>query len=341
MNATSKLVTVTVAAVTTAVAGYLVFKCLQQPKPKQVKDQTAIRPPVDTISHVTIRVSSLERSVAFYEKMGLTTVGQSCHRQQFMTMTGAGTSNPLVLLQEDPTMATPRGPVYSEGMTRLCMMVLNLDALVSSVAKNGLNPAYGHHIVRGRGLLSVDLVCYKDPDEFIIYFFQFQLYPLRILIQFLCRLKGLDGSVPYHWTVNASDRSKACDQFHRLGFQTTSEIKKDCVHNELLPAFGFQEWWKVIVEDIYMMSLPRGNGFQVCVMEWTSPRTIKTGLELSNSLSISVANVHEALKLAREAGLVVTQDPVRRTIPAYGNGEVGTAYLDEASNPIEFVAFSG
>ena len=117
-----------------------------------------------------------------------------------------------------------------------------------------------------------------------------------------------------------------------------SDQNKDQIQDDLLPAFGLEKE-STVFEHIRLATLPEDN-FVLTTMEWVAPKSTKNGQELLNRVSICVENVAQAVQKAKDAGMIVTQDAIKTvTLPLYGEVEVGTVYVEEGSNPIEFVAF--
>jgi hypothetical protein len=74
-------------------------------------------------------------------------------------------------------------------------------------------------------------------------------------------------------------------------------------------------------------------------MEWVQPKTELKGAELTNSMTIAVSDVEEALERAQQAGMT-TEPPEYRKLPVFGGCLVGTAYVEPGSNPVEFCCFT-
>ena len=161
------------------------------------------------------------------------------------------------------------------------------------------------------------------------------------MLGFLVRLTKYKNSIKepstFHWTVNVKDSTKVNKMFEQIGFESMSDQNKDQVGQGLLPAFGLKGE-TTVVEHIRLAALPDDH-FVVKTMEWVQPKYIMNGQELYNSLSIAVENVDEALRKAKDAGMIVKEGIKNESLPYYGEVKIGTAYLEEDSNPIEFVAF--
>jgi hypothetical protein len=90
-----------------------------------------------------------------------------------------------------------------------------------------------------------------------------------------------------------------------------------------------------------MCKLPDASVFAT-LMEWTTPKSERTGGELMNTMTITVSDVHAALDKARMVGMSVPEDGAitYRRVPVYGEVLVGTAYLEDACNRIDFCSFA-
>lgn len=287
-------------------------------------------PPANKISHVSIKVRNLAKAVAFYETFGFSTVGKAEGGKQFLKGGNHRLWKPLVLLVEDPDMA-PRENCYEIGQTRLCLYTTNLDKDVADLKAKGMEVCYP---IAEIGMARI--ATYKDPDNFVVYLIQFKL-----VLGWICKAIKYYNTITepstFHWTVNVHDSAKVNKMLEGIGFKAVSDQNKDQVGDGLLPAFGLSPDTTVI-EHIRLQSLPDDH-FVVTTMEWVEPKATKNGQELSNGLSIAVENVEEALQKAKDAGLVVKGGATTMHLPYYGEVEVGTAYLEEDSNPIEFVAY--
>ncbi len=289
-------------------------------------------PPTNKIAHASIVVSSLAKSVAFYEKFGFTVEGEALDGKQFMKGGDCSVWKPLLLLIEDPKMS-PRKECSDIGQTRLSLYSADLAKDVEDLKAKGVEVSYP---VTEDG--SAILAVYKDPDGFIIYIAQF-----KSLLGLICRLMRYKYKVKnpstFHWTMNVNDSAKVDKIFEKLGFVSMADLDKDKVQYDLMPAFGMSPK-DTVFEHIRLANLPDDN-FVLTTMQWVEPKSIKNGQELLNRLSISVENVYDAIEKAKDVGMIVKEDAIKTvSLPIYGAVEVGIAYLEEEdANPIEFVAF--
>ena len=288
-------------------------------------------PPANKISHITITVQNLEESFEFYEKFGFEAVGEAEGNKQFLKSGAHRLWKPLLLLVEDPNMPE-RGKCHEIGQTRLCLYTTNIKSDVEALKSKGLEVCYPY-----AGTFVADVATYRSPDGFIVYMIQFN-YLLGLICRGFKWYNKIGGPNTFHWTVNVGDSAKVNKMFEAIGFKSISNQNKDQVAEGLLPAFGLTGD-NTTIEHIRMQSLPSDH-FVVTAMEWVEPKSIKNGQELLNKLSISVDNVEEAMQKAKDVGMIVEEGAIQTTtLPYYGEVEVGTAYLEEGSNPIEFVAF--
>jgi hypothetical protein len=141
----------------------------------------------------------------------------------------------------------------------------------------------------------------------------------------------------FHWTINVKDSAKVNAMFEKIGFKPLSDQNKNQVGEGLLPAFGLKGE-DTVIEHIRLANLPNDH-FEATTMEWVKPESKKTGHELSNSMCVSVDNVERALSKAKDAGMLIQGKTRMTTLPFYGEVQVGTAYLEENSNRVDFIAF--
>ena len=288
------------------------------------------RPPVNKISHVSIRVTNLQKALEFYQQFGFKVVGQAFGGQQFLKSGEHTCWKPLLLLVEDPGMQ-PRQNSYDIGMTRLCLYTENVDKDVQDLSARGLEPMYP---IANDTLAKI--AAYKDPDNFVIYIIQF-----KHVIGLICKYFRYKYDITYpwmfHWTINVKDSTKVNAMFEKIGFKPLSDQNKNQVGEGLLPAFGLKGE-DTVIEHIRLANLPNDH-FEATTMEWVRPESKKTGHELSNSMCISVDNVELALKEAKDAGMLIQGKTRKTTLPFYGEVQVGTAFLEENSNRVDFIAF--
>lgn len=293
-------------------------------------------PAIDTVSHVTIRVRNLDKSLAFYQAVGLVIEGDRVNGQQFLRLKQAThtheTTPTRVLLMEDPNMPA-RGASSDAGMTRLCIYTNHIqkdEQRMTSLGWKAIAP------------MAVDtignIVAYKDPDGFVVYFIQMKSF-IGWMVRAFCWYKGIQAPFLFHLTLNVTNAQNAMRVFSHLGFQTMSDQTKTQVRNELLSAFQIDPK-STVIEHIRICHLPR-DGFCATLMQWVHPSSECRGSQSSNQMAIAVSNVHAWLERAKEAGMVVTGSPEYRRFPIYGKVLVGRAYVEENENcPIEFICFN-
>jgi len=332
--------------------------------PRDLRTRRWRQPPVDRVAYVSIRVTDLDKSASFYRTvLGLrksfcrdeggededggiderpVVIGRT--RQQFLvprvtrsTDEGEHRSwSPLLLLVEDDTMPTPRTPCYDIGMTRLCAYTTNLDAEVERLESLGIRTLYPVAVdPDGFGKIA----SYTDPDGFFVYLIEFGGHGG-------CNMRdwqqkhGISGPWMFDWTINVSNSSKANEMFEGIGFSARSDQDRHQVVDSFLPAFGLPGYPETIIEHVRIAGMD-GDNFNVTIMEWMKPRSqTKGGHELSSSLAVSVENVDAALAKAKEAGMLVKQPSAQTvTLPFYGQVLVGTAFVEDDSNRVDFISF--
>lgn len=295
-------------------------------------------PPSNVISHVTIQVSDLTKSLPFYEAFGLTKVGEAEDGQQFLA-SGSSTSEwaTKVLLVENKTL-DHRSKSYSAGMTRLCIYGMNQEKEVKRLKALGLKPIAPTAVDKDGGvMLHGYITAFMDPDGFIVYLIEFKRI-VGLFVRILFWKRKQQNPSLFHWTINVTNSiKKIMDGFEVLGFKTMSDQDSTQVANGLLPAFNIDPETTEI-EHIRICHLPK-DSFCSTLMQWNNPKTEKNGSELSTSMTMSVDDVDYTLDLAKQAGFTI-KDPEFRIFPVYGRLRVGTIYVEPDSAPIEVVCFS-
>lgn len=285
-------------------------------------------PPANVVSHVTIRVRSLDASVQWYEKWGFAPVGPAVDGQQFFQSGQHAKWQPYLLLLEDPAMRS-RGPSYNAGMARLAVCVRDLEETMRRLSTRGLEP-----MAPPAGERAGRIAAYKDPDGFVVYAIVF-FAPLAPLVAAARWWYGVGDPQLFHWTVNVEHIETALETFDALGFKPVYDAKPHQVQDDMLPAFGLSaETTKI--RHIRLAKLPN-DSFLACIMEWVEPRTTRTGSETLNCLTIAVDDVAAALRTVSRLGLQI-EPPRRHTFPALGEAVVGTCIIDGGSR-VEFVRY--
>jgi catechol 2,3-dioxygenase-like lactoylglutathione lyase family enzyme len=291
-------------------------------------------PAVNTVSHVTIRVRSIEKSLPFYQAWGLELYGETANKMQFLTQ--PKNAKTMVLLQEDRTMK-PRDPkhCFQLGMTRLSLLTTNLQEVKDRLAKAGFHPMTP---VTSDNVIA--LAVYTDPDGYLVYMDEFKSSTvIGKYLRAMCWWNGAPNPVIFHWTVNVSNAKSAMSIFENLGFETLSDQNRDQVLTGLLPAF-YMNPDKTVIEHIRLCHLP-GDALHATIMEWVEPRATKAGYETLNSMTVSVSNVQTALQQAKDAGMTVPSSAiVYKRFPVFGTVPVVTAYVEDGNCPVEFCCFS-
>jgi hypothetical protein len=188
----------------------------------------------------------------------------------------------------------------------------------------------------------IKLAAYHDPDNFVVYLIEFKGI-VGALVRATSWWRGKMDPCIFHWTINCISAKHGMSVFEKLGFKTLSDQNKDQVVYNLLPAFNIDPK-TALIDHIRLCKLPNDSVFAT-LMEWTSPKSERKGAELTNAMTITVSDVPAALNKARMIGMSVPEDNdvaiTHRRLPVYGEVMVGTAYLEDASNPIEFMTIYG
>lgn len=216
-------------------------------------------------------------------------------------------------------------------MTRLCLYSENVDKDVEDLKSRGLDPMCP---IANDNIAKI--AAYTDPDNFVIYIIQFK-HVIGLIFKYLRYKHRITLPWTFHWTINVKDSTKVNTMFEKIGFKPLSDQNKDQVGEGLLPAFGLKGE-DTVIEHIRLANLPKDH-FVATTMEWIMPQSKETGHELSNSMCISVNDVERALNKAKDAGMLIQGKPRKTILPFYGEVQVGTAYLEENSNRLDFIAF--
>jgi NAD(P)-dependent dehydrogenase (short-subunit alcohol dehydrogenase family)/predicted lactoylglutathione lyase len=303
-------------------------------------------PPTGVISHFTIHVRDIAKSIPFYAAFGFEPWGHASQNgRQFLRSTLASKNHSYVsnnnnkwstlilLQQQDENMKDRGNSSFHAGMTRLCLGTRNLDQHVQRLAKQGIHP-----MAPPAEDAMAKIAAYYDPDHFVVYLIEMKgLWGMLIRWNQWWNNIGDDPFV-FHWTVNVTNSTHALSVFEKLGFETFSDQNSSQVRNELLPAFDLNPR-DTIIQRSRMCKLPK-DGIYATIMEWVNPRTEKKGMELMSSMTISVGNVHKALDHAKMAGMEIVGEPTIQHFPVFGELLVGTAYVEQKSSPIEFCCFA-
>jgi len=232
---------------------------------------------------------------------------------------------------EDPNMP-PRQECYEIGQTCLCIYTTNLAKDIEMLKSKGMEVAYPVCLNS-----TENLATYKSPDGFVVYIIEFKGF-LGLMCRWTKYWNQIGDPGTFHWTINVKDSAKVNKMFEDIGFKSMSDQNKDEVKDDLLPGFGLTGE-NTVIEHIRLASLPDDQLF-LTTMEWVQPESTKNGQELLNRVSISVDNVETTMQKAKDAGMIVEEGAIQTiSLPYYGQVSIGTAYLEEGSNPIEFVAF--
>lgn len=145
--------------------------------------------PLLNIVHVNVHVSDLERSIAFYEKLGFTVQFElSRHQPNYMTPVpvsplnqhgGGKVRGAVMSLGHDPRCATkieliqyvdpvpqarPFKPNCEVGVHRIAIRVKDIDSTVAGLRAEGINISEDPHEIRTMGGRQ-RYVLFPDPDE--------------------------------------------------------------------------------------------------------------------------------------------------------------------------------
>jgi catechol 2,3-dioxygenase-like lactoylglutathione lyase family enzyme len=298
----------------------------------QIKTFQPTQPPANIVSHVTINVCNLQKSLPFYTAFGLKPYGEVEEQQQFLA---SGSSklpwSTLVLLKEDPSMPT-RGDSYEAGgIAGLYIYTTNLHKEVQRLKALGLKPVAPTAFLNSGFAMKAYVTAFKDPDGFVVRVIEFKRLIGTFVKASVWWRKKADPNL-FHWTVKVTCAEKALEVFETLGFTTNGQVEYD-----LRPVFNMVAK-TTLIEHIRMCRLPN-DAFYATIMECVNPKSEKKGSGLTNSMTIAVNDVDSALELAQKAGMVI-EPPEYRRLPVFGRVMVGKAYVEPGMCPIEFCCFS-
>jgi len=286
-----------------------------------IKPQGLIeKPPNNVISHLTIIVSNLEKSIDWYTKFGFKCIGDTIDRKQFLKGGKHSKWQPLILLKEDKNMPK-RGECYDAGMTRLCLYT-NIDNDIEDLLNKGIEPMAKPYDKWGK------LAVYKDPDDFIVYLLKFG-FPIYPIFRFIRMRYKVSNPHIFSWTFNLTNSEKYVNNLEKLGltkmvYESGHKLKNKPEYS-MLSSFNMSTT-ETIIKHIKIISLP-SDLFTVIPMEWTKPKTEHKGAEKLNTMSISVKDVHSEMKRLKDEGLN-TLSVKKAILPIYGEIEVGSVDVD-------------
>jgi len=287
-----------------------------------IKPQGLIeKPPKDVVSHLTIIVSNLERSIDWYTKFGFKCIGDTIDRKQFLKGGKHSKWQPLILLKEDKNMPK-RGKSYDAGMTRLSLYTTTIDNDIEQLSSQGIEPMAQPSDKWGK------LVAYTDPDGFIVYLIKFG-YPLYPILKFIRMKYRVNNPHMFSWTFNLTNSEKYVNAVEKIGltkigYESGHKLKNKPEYS-MLSSFNMSTT-ETIIKHIKMISLP-SDLFTVILMEWTNPKTEHKGAEKLNTMSISVKDLHFEMKRLKDEGLN-TLSIKKAILPIYGEIEVGSVDVD-------------
>lgn len=279
-----------------------------------------MKPPTDVVSHLTIKVSNLEKSIEWYQKFGFKCVGETINQQQFLEGGKCSEWKPLILLSEDKNM-TKRGESYDAGMTRLSLHTNSVYKDIEKLSKHNIHP-----ISEPSGKAAV----YKDPDGFIVYLISFE-FPMNYILKMLRFMYRVTDPCIFSWTFNVTNLDEYIKLakhigFTKIGYQMGHEHKNKPDYS-ILESFNMSTT-DTIIKDIKMISIPSDStGITLIMMDWAVPRTERKGAEKLNRLSISVKDVYGEINRLKELGLI-THDVKKEIIPIYNEILVGCVEID-------------
>lgn len=311
------------------------------------------RAPKGVVSHITIKVSDLSKSITWYENFGFTLIAQTSSSQALLKGGEHKKWQPLLLLSSS-SEPLKRPESWSAGMQRLCIYAKDFEGTVKRLKERGLEP---YVPIAGK---TEQIAAYKDPDGFVVYLIVFR-FPLGPLVDASRLWYGAKYPMMFHLSINVADTFDiAKSSYSAVGFSKllyevgrdkhqvrggeersaychllTTHLPARSSQKNLLPAFGLSET-ETHIDGVRMCQLP-SDVFSITLLKWTSPETKREGGEALNSLSISVDDVDEALEKARAKGFNKIESQKLTKLPLFGEALVGAVFIDGVK--IEYIKF--
>eukprot|EP00541_Cyclophora_tenuis_P008228 CAMPEP_0116572162 /NCGR_PEP_ID=MMETSP0397-20121206/18013_1 /TAXON_ID=216820 /ORGANISM="Cyclophora tenuis, Strain ECT3854" /LENGTH=432 /DNA_ID=CAMNT_0004100441 /DNA_START=8 /DNA_END=1306 /DNA_ORIENTATION=- len=341
----------------------VLFAVLFQNIPHKWKSQIVPQPKPNTISHVTIDVSDLSLSIAFYQKLGLEPVDDEPRNGQQFLMGGGRPQNSkvLVLLRETKDAKISSTTTTSGIMPRLSIYTTTkLEEVVATLKTKGLTPI-GNDILRvgenGEEKGAMAVAAYHDPDGFLIHILQTTSPMGSLFFQLTQWSSTITDPWLYHWTLNVSNFNRTQSILQHMGLQTIppkqTTTTTSSLSSSLLAAFGIDNSSNITLQESCTMGLP-DDKFLLSILQWNDAASNNNNNKIKgkkNALAFSVANAKDALANAVKAGMIVPDMKIEtRELPFFGSVRVGTAYLEQLkddgttatttiTSPIEFVEY--
>ena len=236
----------------------------------------------------------------------------------------------LVLLKEDSSLQTPRPPSHGTGMHSLVFAVENIVQELERLKSKSIHP------VRIEDTSDGFTATYRDPDGFLVSLVQF-----RSLLWIWHRYwaswssQASRSSSVLLWSINVENYTRAAVVLQRIGFEQQSYSSRAA---SLLSVSDNSKTRRPVVSRL--LRLPH-NDMSLLLAKWGGDdKPKRLGHQLINTVSIAVYDMKATLLQAIKAGMVVRDlKGETKELPYYGSVKVGTAFLEDGTNRIEFVQF--
>lgn len=305
-------------------SGYLskIISILLNTIPDYVKDRllnniffarraTRGAPPYDRISHFTIIVQNLDKSLEWYKKIGFIETGPRVNSSQFIK---GGVYSPLLLLKEDALMVSRT----QSDTSQLCIFTFDVKSMVNKLKNLDIYPVSSNKSSNG-----YDIVNYSDPDGFNVSFIEFSMSLYNIFARCIRFFYRISDPHMFHITFNISSYSKDYNALKLIGF--TDLLFRDTCDEPAL--------WPVVA----LVKLPKDK-FVLTLVESKSNTHNKSEYSLPDTISISVKNVEKKIEKLKKYGLFCESVSLIN-YPIFGDVLVGKVYVN--GNCIELCEYIG
>tara|TARA_Y100000768_G_scaffold124632_1_gene92354 strand:- start:54 stop:1868 length:1815 start_codon:yes stop_codon:yes gene_type:complete len=273
-------------------------------------------PPYNTISHITIIVQNLEKSLAWYEKIGFVKIGSKIDNCHFMKAGSSKCWKPMILLKEDICM------VRQTCSSKLCIYTCDIHSVVKRLETLNICPS---KINRNN---KYNLAHFKDPDGFDVYFIEFIMPLYNIFMCFVRFFYKLNDPQMFHLTLNIDSYSKDYNALKMIGF---TDILFKSPYSISIGDFSDSNIIALVKlpKDKFVITLTSSNNTNINnEIEYTLP----------DSISISVKNVEKKILNLKKYGLRCEQ-ALLTNYPIFGKVLVAKVYVND--NCIELCEYIG
>lgn len=298
-------------------------------------------PPEGTVSHVCVCSTDASRSVEFYERLGLVSLGavpSHSHSDSnvLMRCPKAPKWQPLLLIKYDPRAVACKhsGEV---GMGRVCFLVEDVSAELARLSALGIEPLAPPATDTSPLGGEFTIAGFHDPDGVVVELAQMHGWNRRLLA--LLRWVGvIEFPLWIHCNVNVKSYSRSLEAYRALGFAMHLDLGR--VQNALAGALGIPG--DPVGKHVAILKLPAEPMFGIDLIEWEAPVPVerRTADDALRSFAITVSDVPAALERLTTGGFRVAQPATRATLPAPLGACILGAVLDPDGVRIELVSYA-